>query len=580
MHSHRVEIIAPSVRRVRTGGTVVAPHEHSVQAGLEMYELGGNAVDAAVAAALVSGVIEPAETTLAGSGFALSSFGDEVSVVDFGPMAPLKAYPTMFELVHRGELGGGAVLGVGNVVDAANTDGPRASGVPRTLGGLIALQQQEGTLDLGTVFAPAIEAAEDGFRPDSWHVAATTMNATRLGKDPTAAATFLAADGTAIGADSMIQGGLSLASPSSLTQPLLAETFRRIVSEGPHAWTTGSVARDLCLTAAERGMLLTEDDFRRGAAVISRARGFRYRDAEVYTSPIPSGGPTVLEFLAVWQRIFPEGSREVAASRRTLMLGLALGHVFADRYHWLGDDATVDVPLDALLSETYATELAAMCLRTEPVDEGVPEPWATYAVSQPHADISIPRSPWTAEGGVEPTTGTTTISAADDSGRTVAITHTAANMFGSGVMCARTGLLFDAAMGWFNPMPGAANSIRPGARALANMAPTIVRTPETTTAVGASGGRRIPSAIAQIVVSLVDGGMSIADALKVPRVDGSGGVVIAHENADVSELQAVVRTQVVPAGNTGFSIDFARANGASFGPEGLESAIDMNAFGF
>jgi hypothetical protein len=122
----------------------------------------------------------------------------------------------------------------------------------------------------------------------------------------------------------------------------------------------------------------------------------------------------------------------------------------------------------------------------------------------------------------------------------VAITHTAANHFGAKVVCPRTGLLLDAAMGWFNARPGAANSIAAGRRPLANMGPALlVRDGRAVAALGAPGGRRIICAVAGIL-DLLSAGVGAEEALATPRADASGDTALLDEalEAEAAALRA------------------------------------------
>lgn len=583
--SHRVPTLPVASSEVRGGGSVVGAREQSVRAGQVMFELGGNAVDAAVAAALVAGVIEPAETSLAGSGFFLMHHPDHGAwSVDFGPLAPRAATPEMFTIDRSGSSSN--VLGLSPVVDAANVFGPQASGVPRTLLGLMTAHQQWGRLPRSVVLAPAIEAADRGFPADSWFLVNAMQDLNHLAADPGCRATFLDADGLPRGRTSAAPYGASVGTPELITQPLLARTLEVVAEAGVSALTDGRIAEALAQTFDERGMWLTRDDLRRATPRIERPRTLRFRDHTVAVPQAPGGGLTVLQILAIWQQMVAvQESLEMSREDHLRLMSRVLRHAFADRYHWLGDPEAVPVPVDELLSDDYARALAEQCLE-EPWPEGLGgEPWNRFAGEALHQPWrtrtdTIPPE-WRPRGGTEPSTGTTHVSAADTEGWVVSITHTAANHFGSAVLCQRTGLLFDSAMAWFNPLPGAANSISAGARPVANMGPALVIGDERRLALGASGGRRIISAVAQLIVSLVDGQDSPADALARPRIDGSGARIVVHEldaapAAQVPELEALI----VPHASLPHQLDFARANIAEVGTDGVvRTAIDARAYG-
>lgn len=583
--SHRVAHLPVASREQSNGGSVAAAREPSVRAGQAMFELGGNAVDAAVAAALVAGVIEPAETSLAGSGFVLLHHPQHGAwSVDFGPLAPLGATPDMFEIDRSGLSSN--VLGLAPVVDAANVFGPHASGVPRTLLGLLTAHERWGRLSRAQVMAPAIAAARTGMPADSWFLVNAMQDLERLAADPGCREVFLDADGLPRGRRSAAPYGVSVGEPERIAQPALARTLETVAEEGLATLTEGSIARALAATFADRGMCLTAADLRRAAPRVERPLTLAYRDHTVAVPQAPGGGLTVLQILAVWQQLLSPGEA-VALSRadHLRLLSRVLRHAFADRYHWLGDPEVVPVPTQALLSRAYARELAQLCAgEAWPAGDDA-APWNRFAGEALHnpwryePGAEAPR--WAPTGGTEPSAGTTHVSAADDEGWAVSITHTAANHFGAAVLCTRTGLLFDSAMAWFNAVPGAANSIAGGARPVANMGPALLLGPRGSTALGASGGRRIISAVAQLIISLVDYRDAPAAALARPRIDGSGSRIVVHEldaeaAAQVPELDAAV----VPHASLPHQLDFARASIAEVDRIGrVRTAIDARAYG-
>lgn len=583
--SHKSPTI-PALGRVDVGvGTVAAAREDAVQAGMEMLERGGNAVDAAVAAALVAGVVEPSETTLAGSGFLL--LNDPAAgrwSVEFGPRAPRAATADMFRI--DADAAAPAVLGVAAVVDNANADGPLAMGVPRTLNGLVTAHERWGALDRAVVFAPAIALAEEGFRADTWHVMNVVADRARLMRDPAARAIFFDVAGGPVGMDSNAVYGRSFGRFGLVRQPALAETLREVVAGGSHALTEGVIAQELLRTFQEYGAIVDAEDLRTSGPDIGHPLSLRFRDVDVSVPRAPGGGITELQMLAIWQALYPDGSPQHDDAARTRSLALALQHAFADRYHWLGDPDVVAAPNGRLLDPRYAAFLAATIAGgpTPPFAAGG-APWTRFAVEAAH-------DPWAVLGGGEvapqwctpasaQTSGTTHISVADADRRIVSVTHTAANHFGSGVMCPRTGLLFDSAMAWFNAVPGSANSIRGGARPVANMGPAMVTRDETSiAAVGASGGRRILSAVAQTLINLIDRQQSPLEALQQPRIDGSGAALLLHDDlADLADDLADFAPEVVPAGVDGFTIDFARVNVAAYlGDRRTASAVDARSY--
>lgn len=548
-------------------GAAAAARSRSAGCAAEMLAAGGNAVDAAVAAALVAGVIEPMETTLAGSGFMLIGVpGEGVHSVEFGPRAPRAARSDMFRIdterhVERG-------LGISIVVDDANVQGISAVGVPATLRGLLMAHARFGKLPRSRVMKPAVQAAYDGFPADSYFALEALANLQALRADAGARSMFLV-DSLPPVAPHL--GTASLGVPVTIRQQALGRTLERIADAGVDSLYEGELAQALLATVRELGGLLDERDLSGCAPVFAQARKIRFRDVEVWAPNAPCGAVTELQMLQIWQSLYPDGAPEDDTPERVRHLAEVSWHAFADRYHWLGDPDFVPVPDDALLSAAYAAEIAAAIRAGHPPPRSSTTdaaPWnhfASRAVHDPWVhEPGLPRTPpaWNPGGATEPTAGTTHVSVIDGSGMAVSITHTAANHFGSKVVCQRTGLLLDAAMGWFNALPGAANSIAGGKRPLANMGPLLVtRRGMPVAAVGAPGGRRIISAMVQVVLNLVERGMNAEDAVHAPRIDASGAGMLASERLApvVSEIPGLREgTSLVSEQHEGFGYELAR----------------------
>ncbi|MQA01941.1 MAG: hypothetical protein GEV07_04160 [Streptosporangiales bacterium] len=514
-------------------GAVAAARQVSVDAGLAMLEAGGTAVDAAVAAGLVAGVVEPMETTLAGSGFLVVAEGDGTAhSVEFGPRAPAAARPDMYEVDEGAAADRG--LGVSTVVGDANVTGALAAGIPGTIAGLLAAHDRFGRLDRQTVLAPAVRAAYDGFPADEYYLVDAVDNLAALRRDPGAREVFLA------GGDPFPVphlGTATLGTTRLVRQPALGRILEIVADRGHDGFYAGEVAADLVSTVRELGGRWTEADLAGRQVSIGTPLRLTFRDVDVWAPVAPSGGLTELQLLNVWQALLPErDGRSVDDPQRLRQLAEASWHCFADRYHWLGDPNFVPVPSTELLGDPYAAELAEL-VRTgaaPPVStpaEGFPwQVFARRAVHDPWRHGGREGPTWQPGGATTPTAGTTHVSAIDGDGMTVSLTHTAANHFGAKVVCQRTGLLLDAAMGWFNAYPDAANSIAGGARPLANMGPVVLtRNGRPTAAVGAPGGRRIVDAVVQLVQGIVDRSLSAGDVVLEPRIDASGSAALVSE---------------------------------------------------
>lgn len=529
-----------------TAGAVAAARRQSAEAGARMLSEGGNAVDAAVATALVAGVVEPTETTLAGSGLLLYGRpGHDTVSVDFGPRAPLAARPEMFTVDDT--CSGDRGLGVSTVVNDENVTGAKACGVPATIAGLLTAHERYGSLPRAQVCAPAIAAAYDGFPADGYFALEVLANLADLRADPGARETFLTAGDPPAPPH---LGSATLGTAAMIRQPRLGRTLELIAEQGAEGFYQGEVAQGLLRTMEERGGLLTAEDLAGVRPVVSTARRVRFRDVDVWTPHAPSGAVTELQMLRTWEALYPDQPPVDDDPLRLRRLAEVSWHAFADRYHWLGDPDMVAVPERALYSSGYAAELAELIREgaAPPVpDEGFPwDVFASRAVHDPwrHDPDGRDAPTWRPSGATSSPGGTTHVSAMDEWGGAVSITHTAANHWGAKLVCPRTGLAMDSTMGWFNARPGAANSIAGGKRPLANMGPVLLtRSGEPFAALGAPGGRRIINAVVQVTLNLVERGMDVEAALAAPRLDASGGQLLASERyaAQLPELDVPVR---------------------------------------
>jgi gamma-glutamyltranspeptidase/glutathione hydrolase len=160
---------------------------------------------------------------------------------------------------------------------------------------------------------------------------------------------------------------------------------------------------------------------------------------------------------------------------------------------------------------------------------------------------------------------------------TVALTHTAVSLWGSRVVVPGTGLLLNNGMIWFDPEPGKPNSVGPGKRALVNMVPALgFRKGEPHLTLGAPGGRRIISAIAQVLATLVDGRVPLQEAIEAPRLHAEGGEVLVDDRVGERALVGLRRLghRVVPVEETYATLNFAKPVGIRIGRKGLEAGLD------
>jgi len=458
---------------------VVSGHPLASQVGIEIIKQGGNAVDAAVAVGFALAVVLPEAGNIGGGGFIVyRDTTGRVRALDYREMAPGRATPDMY------------VDSTGNPTDQSLT-GHLASGVPGSVAGMYEAWKSAGRLPWKKVLAPAIRLARE-HTLDAARSRAIAEETERLALFPASAKQFLV-------------DGHAPAPGTTFRQPELAHTLQLIADSGASVFYTGQIA-DLIAAEMQRGHgLITKDDLRRYQPKWRTPVQIGYRGYSIYSMPpASSGGVTMGEILNImegYDTLPPFGSAgyvhlEVEAMRRAFM----------DRNHWLGDPDFVDMPLERLLSKSYAAELRAQILP----DRATPTP---------------PLATSAGEG-----TETTHYSVVDAAGNAAAVTTTLNGGFGSAVTVTGAGFLLNNEMDDFTTAPGkpnmygliqgAANAIAPHKRMLSAMTPSLVldRSGRLFMVVGTPGGPTIINSVYQVIVNVLDHGMSLAEAVAAPRV--------------------------------------------------------------
>jgi len=455
----------------------------ATRAGLDVLQNGGNAADAAIAVAFALAVVHPQAGNIGGGGFAVVRTADgETAALDLREVAPLSLLPEDY-------------LGDDGSPTDASRVGYLAAGVPGTVAGLAELHERYGTQDWQDLIAPAIDLAANGFTVDGGLSEALTVKQTTLTQFETTAQIFY-------------PGGEPLRTGTSFQQPLLASTLRSIAAEGKNAFYRGRIADMIVDDMREHDGLITHEDLGRYQAKWRDPISFEYRDHTIISmSPPSSGGITIAETLNIL-----EGYNLVQSGWNTPesihLTTEAFRRAFADRNYYLGDPDFVDMPTDRLISKEYATELRASISR-----------------SRASSSESFNRVPVIGEGQ-----NTTHFSIVDGQGNAVALTYTINSSFGSGVVVDRAGFFLNNEMDDFTVRAGYANLyglvqsdanlVGPGRRPLSAMSPTIVLDPQGNLlmVVGSPGGPRIITAVAQVIMNVVDFGMNVRNATDAPRI--------------------------------------------------------------
>lgn len=480
---------------------VATKHERATRAGLEVLELGGNAIDAAIAACFATGVVEPNAATIGGGGYIVYQMGDRCGVIGGHMRAPLEARPDMFRLTGNPGTG---TFGWAEVEGGANLEGPLSIGTPGVVAAMCEAHRLFGHLRLEDVIAPAVRLARNGFTPHWHNLYAFGLLAGNLFQHEELRRIFMPGG-------AMPKGDFF--HPGRLRQPELADVMEAIGREGPDVFYKGEVAGRIAEDIQACGGILSRKDFDSYTPFVwDGGLQVSYRGHTVILPPHATAGITTAMTLKLMDRFdFVGMGHNRKETLHAFICSTRLA--YADRYAYLADPETVDVPWRGLLSDVYTDRRRAQ------IGDRVPDEWKAG-------------DPWVEEGRRpevvhEPSApllndGTTHLCAVDGDGNAVSFTNTIGFGFGSGVVPKGTGIVMNNAMAWFDPVPGRINSILSGRWPLNNATPAIVRTKDgRLMPLGASGGRRITNAVSQMIANIVDFGMGPQAAIDAPRVDCS-----------------------------------------------------------
>jgi gamma-glutamyltranspeptidase/glutathione hydrolase len=466
---------------------IVTGQPEGAAAGNSVLAAGGNAVDAAVAAALVAGVVALPSTGIGGYGghLVVARPGGKVAAIDFNSTAPAAATPDMFHADENGL-----------VKNRVNSHGWLAAGVPGVLAGLQLALDRFGTKSFAEVVKPAIRFAREGFLVSKSLAASFVAAKAQFARDPGSAKLFL-------------PDGKPLATGATYRNPGLADMLTTLAEKGRvDAFYSGEIAETIAAAFKKNGGLLTAADLAAYRPVEVEPLAVDCRGHVVHTPPPTAGGLTVLQALAClreleWGQADPDDPSVLQTRVEVLRLA------WADRLRFLGDPKFVDVPVSRLLSADYAK---ANAVRVR----------AAVKAGEPVETKSDGR----------PAGGTIHLTAADAAGTLVALTFTHGEAFGAQVTVEGLGLVLGHGISRFDPGPGRANSIAPGKRPLHNMCPTVVtKAGVPVMAVGATGGRRIPNTLFDVLSYRLFAGRSLVEAVKAPRLHTEGGLALTLEAA-------------------------------------------------
>jgi gamma-glutamyltranspeptidase / glutathione hydrolase len=459
-------------------GMVSSNSRLASEAGVEVMRAGGNAVDAAVAVGFALAVTYPVAGNLGGGGYMVIRLADGQNLaLDYREIAPLASSRDMY-LDKDGNLTNESVVGY------------RASGVPGAVAGMLEALEKHGTKSRAEALAPALRLARDGFIVDSALSRSLAGNRDLIARFSGRAMFYPN--------DSALKPG------TRFRQPALAATLQRIIDHGARGFYEGPTADSLVAEMARGGGIITKEDLRRYKAIWRMPIQGSYRDYRfISMPPSSSGGTTIAQSLNILETFSVPAW---GTAQYVHLLGSAYQRAFIDRNSKLGDPDFISVPVAQLTSKEYAQALA----KTIDPQRATPTPTDGRQIAE----------------GMH----TTHYSVVDDRGNAVATTTTINNGYGSGVYLTTVGFFMNDEMDDFAAAPGKPNmfglvqgeqnAIAPGKRMLSAMSPTIVldRQGQILLVAGAAGGPRIITTTSQIVLNVIQHNMTLADAMRAPRI--------------------------------------------------------------
>jgi len=458
------------------GGAIAMPDRYSAATAAQVLEDGGNAVDAAVAAAFVLSVTYPEAGNIGGGGFMLSVIDGEAQFLDFREQAPQAASRDMY-LDEDGEF-----------LQRASLIGGLASGVPGTVRGMQLAHARYGSLPWSRLLQPAIALAREGFEVSADLATSIEEMVATVAGETNFARHF---------------GDARAGEP--LRQLELAATLERIAAD-PEDFYRGETARQLVAQMQRSGGLITLQDLADYRALWREPLRLQWRgEYTVLSAPPPSsGGIALLQLLALRDLVDTSfAGLEHNSAPYIHMLAELKKRVFADRAEYLGDPDYVEVPTAALLAPDYLAK------RAKGIDPA--------SISSPSAVPPGLDSP-----------NTTHFSILDSDGNSVALTYTLNLGFGSGVVVEGGGFLLNNEMDDFSAKPGVPNAfgvignernaIAPGKRMLSSMTPTILlKNGKPALVIGTPGGSTIFTSVFQVILNLYDYDMPLQYAVDATR---------------------------------------------------------------
>ena len=468
-------------KAIADNGMVVSGHPLASKVGIEILKQGGNAVDASIATQLALAVVYPRAGNIGGGGFMVyRSAAGEINTLDYREKAPAAAFKDIY-------------LDANGNPTRQSLEGHLASGVPGTIDGHFTAHKKYGKIAFNKLIEPAIKLADKGF-------AITRDEANRLNSTRSIFEKYNGQNAL-VKKDPWKEGDI-------LIQPELAWTLKQIKAHGREGFYGGVVADKIVAEMKSSNGIISYDDLKNYSSKWRSPIMADYKGFKVISMPPPSSGGIALAQLLKMVEPYPIkewGHRDI---RTIHLMTEAERRAYADRSQYLGDEDYFDVPKDSLLKPNYL-KYRMLDFNLEKASESKSIYAGNFKVALEHFE-------------------TTHLSVVDKDGNAVAVTTTLNGNYGSKVIIDGAGFLMNNEMDDFSAKPGVpnmfgligaeANSIQPGKRMLSSMTPTILeKDGKLFMVLGSPGGSTIITAVFQVILNVIEWGMSMSEAVAASR---------------------------------------------------------------
>ncbi|MDA9259502.1 gamma-glutamyltransferase [Gammaproteobacteria bacterium] len=477
-----IDYLSPFHPTIGESGMVVSQNQASSDIGVQILDMGGNAVDAALAVGFSLAITLPRAGNLGGGGFMLVYLKDEdkTIAVDFRSASPKNITQDDF-------------LFLKNNYDQRRY-GYKASGVPGTVAGLIQTHERYGKLPLRRILKPVINQARKGFDV-SYDLNQAIGSANQIALDVESTNIYLKDNGP-------------ISEHSKMIRKDLAWTINEIAKNGDEAFYEGSIAKKIIQAMNENGGYISAKDLQEYQPRFSEPIKTTYRGSTVYAHPPPAGGAAVLlESLNILEN-FSVADMGAQSAQFLHLFAEALQRGHMDRSRFMGDPEFYDVPIQKIISKKRANTLAKKI---------------NLASVTPPRDLNPDSLFYEGEN-------TTHYSIVDKDGNAVSNTYTLGYSFGSGVTIPGTGILMDNQMnnfayrfgeeGIIDRSASEGNKFEPGKRPMSTMTPVIVFDENNALKLisGSPGGALIPAAVLRVITGIIDFDLNLGEATMLPRI--------------------------------------------------------------